>query len=463
MDANTQISGQQTQSRSQGAQPAGPAPRGLVSTLISQLQFLRDPFKTVQQRFERYGNIYRVVQGKSAFYVAREPEHVREVLVSNAAAFDKQHSAFQRLSLLLGDALLTSDGERWRRQRRLVQPAFARPRLIEYSAVMADEAAKLLERLPRGTRIDIAREINGLTLRIVTRTLFGQELVEAENGETARAMRDLNRWFAVPALFLRLTPGARKALDRAMITLDAKIAQLIEAKREQLTREPERCTDLLSALLSARDADGAALAPRELRDQLLTLYLAGHETTSQALTFTLYLLSQHPHAQETLHAELERVLQGRTPGYADLERLPYTEQVVKEALRLYPPAPVIPRRAALDATLGPYEIPRGSEVVLWSYLVHRDPRYYPQPERFLPERFTPEAEATRPKGSYLPFGAGQRACIGQAFAMIETQLVLATLAAQLRFEHAGRGALRLRAGVTISPRGGMPMRVYARS
>jgi cytochrome P450 len=262
---------------------------------------------------------------------------------------------------------------------------------------------------------------------------------------------------------LRLTPGARKALDRAMTTLDTKIAQLIEAKREQLAIEPERCNDLLSALLSARDADGAVLSPQELRDQLLTLYLAGHETTSQALTFTFYLLSKHPHAQETLYAELERVLQGRTPGYSDLDKLPYTEQVFKEALRLYPPASVIPRRAALDASLGPYKVPRGSEVVLWSYLVHRDPRFYPEPERFLPERFTPEAEASRPKGAYLPFGAGQRACIGQAFAMNEAVLILATLAAKLRFEYAGRAPIRVRAGVTLSPRGGMPMRVYARA
>jgi cytochrome P450 len=439
-------------------QPAGPAPRGPVQTIISQLQLLRDPFGTVQRRFERFGNIYRVQQGDSAFYVTREPDSVREVLVTNSQLFDKRHSAFKRLSLLLGDALLTSDGERWRRQRRLVQPAFSRARLVEYSAVMADEAAKLLERLPRAGAIDISREMNSLTLRIVTRTLFGQEL--QDDGESAQAMRDLNRWFAVPPIFLRVVPGAQRRLQRAIVLLDAKISQLIQAKREQLEREPERCTDLLSALLAARDADNAGLSERELRDQLLTLYLAGHETTSQALTFTFYLLSQHPHAQETLRAELERELQGRTPGYADLERLPYTEQVIKEALRLYPPAPVIPRHVADDTQLGAYAVPGGSEVVLWSYLIHRDPRYYPEPERFLPERFTPEAESARPKGAYLPFGAGQRACIGQAFAMIEAQLIVATLAAKLRFEYAGKaGPLRVRPGVTLSPKGGMPMRL----
>lgn len=441
-------------------QPNGPAPRGPVQTVISQLQLFIDPFKTVQRRFERFGNVYRVVQGAHAFYVAREAELVREVLVSNAAMFDKRHSAFQRLSLLLGDALLTSEGERWRRQRRMVQPAFARARLIEYSAVMADEAAKLLERLPRGKPLDISREMNALTLRIVTRTLFGLTL--EEHGETGKAMRDLNRWFAVPPMFLRLVPGAQARLQRAMATLDAKIVRLIEVKREQLAREPERCTDLLSALLAARDEDGATLTAQELRDQMLTLYLAGHETTSQALTFTFYLLSQHPHAQETMRAELDRVLQGRIPSYADLERLPYTEQVIKEALRLYPPAPVIPRHVAADTLLGEYPVARGSEVVLWTYLIHRDPRYYPEPDRFLPERFAPDRESTRPKGAYLPFGAGQRACIGQAFAMIEAQLIVATLGAKLRFEYAGRAPVRIRAGVTISPRGGMPMRLYAR-
>jgi cytochrome P450 len=444
-----------------GLQPNGPAPRGRMQTLFLQLQLLLDPFKTVQRRFERFGNVYRVAQGAHALYVAREAELAREVLISNASMFDKRHSAFQRLSLLLGDALLTSDGERWRRQRRMVQPAFARARLIEYSAVMADEAAKLLERLPRGKPLDISREMNALTLRIVTRTLFGLEL--EENGETGQAMRDLNRWFAVPPLFLRLVPGVQKRLERAMTMLDEKIVQLIEVKREQLAREPERCTDLLSALLAARDEDGGALSARELRDQMLTLYLAGHETTSQALTFTFYLLSQHPHAQETLRAELDRVLQGRTPGYADLEHLPYTEQVVKEALRLYPPAAVIPRHVACDTALGQYPVKRGSEVVLWTYLIHRDPRYYPEPERFLPERFAPDQEGSRPKGAYLPFGAGQRACIGQAFAMIEAQLIVATLASKLRFEYTGTGPLRVRAGVTISPRGGMPMRLHLRT
>jgi cytochrome P450 len=442
-------------------QPNGPPPRGPMQTLISQVQLFLDPFKTVQRRFDRFGNVYRVVQGAHTFYVTREAELVREVLVSNAAVFDKRHSAFKRLSLLLGDALLTSDGERWRRQRRMVQPAFARARLIEYSAVMADEAVKLLDRLPREKQLDISSEMNALTLRIVTRTLFGLAL--EENGDTGAAMRDLNRWFAVPPMFLRLVPGAQARLTRAMAMLDAKIAQLIEVKREQLAREPERCSDLLSALLAARDDDGAPLTERELRDQLLTLYLAGHETTSQALTFTFYLLSQHPHAQETMRAELDRVLQGRTPGYADLEHLPYTEQVIKEALRLYPPAPAIPRHIAADTSLGQYPVPQGSEVVLWTYLIHRDPRYYPEPDRFLPERFAPEHESSRPRGAYLPFGAGQRACIGQAFAMIEAQLIVATLAAKLRFEYAGRGPVRVRPGVTISPRGGMPMRLYTRS
>lgn len=439
-------------------EPPGPGRRGRVGRLLSQLQLLHDPFRTVERRFARYGPIYCVPQGDNMLYVVRDPEHVRQVLVTQAAAFDKQHSAFRRLSVVLGDALLTSEGERWRRQRRLVQPAFSRPRLIEYSAVMAEEASQLLERLPRGETVDIALEMNALTLRIVARTLFGQEL--SERGETAKAMRDFNRYMALPPPLVRALPFARARMQHAMEALDARIEGLIAVKREQLTREPERCTDLLSALLSAREEDGSALSPQELRDQLLTLYLAGHETTAQALTFTFYLLSQNPAAHATLQAELERVLQGRQPCYEDLERLPYTEQVVKEALRLYPPAPVIPRHVGADTTIGPYPVPRGSEVVVWSYQTHRDPRFYPQPEQFEPARFAPEAEAARPKLSYLPFGAGQRACIGQAFAMIEAQLIVATLGAKLRFVYARRRPLRLRAGVTLAPRGGMPMKLY---
>jgi cytochrome P450 len=441
-------------------QPAGPKFRGRLRTTYAQLQLLFDPLGTVARRFERFGDAYRVQQGDSHLYLLRDPDHIRDVLVTNAAAFDKQHSAFQRLSLVLGDALLTSDGERWRRQRRLVQPAFARSRLVQYSSVMVEEAARASRELPRGKRFDLSREMNALTLRIVTRTLFGQAF--EESGETRSAMADLNRWFATPPQLLRLVPGTQRRFDRALATLDAVIERLIDTKRRAQIDADAAGTDLLSALMQARDEQGEALTARELRDQLLTLYLAGHETTSQALTWTLYLLTQAPDALAKLQSELDQVLGGRLPTYDDLAALPYTEQVIKEGLRLYPPAFVLPRHACADTHIGPYRVAKGSEVVIWSFHAQRDPRFYPEPERFRPERFEAEAEAARPKYAYLPFGAGQRACIGQLFAMVEAQLILATLLPRLRFEYAAARPARIRTGVTLTPRGGMPMRVFAR-
>jgi cytochrome P450 len=243
--------------------------------------------------------------------------------------------------------------------------------------------------------------------------------------------------------------------------LDAIIDRLIENKRAEQAGNIE-ATDLLSALISARDEDGAQLTARELRDQLLTLYLAGHETTSHALTWTLYLLTQNPGAAQRLAEEHARVLGGRLPTFEDVTSLPYTEQVLKESLRIYPPAFILPRHAHEATTIGPWEVPKNSEVVIWIYMVHHDARWYPNPSEFRPERFTPEAEAARPKYAYLPFGAGQRACIGQMFAMLEAQLILATLWPRLRFEYAGRRSPKLQQGLTLSPRGGMPMRVRAR-
>lgn len=447
---------------SESLQPPGPPPRFGLRLWAVQLSFLLDPFKGVSQRFARYGDAYRVLQRGGFLYVFRHPDHIRDVLVTNASAFDKQHSAFRRLATVLGDALLTSDGERWRRQRRMVQPAFARPRLAEYAQAMVEESLRACERLtqPRGGSFDLGRELNSLTLAIVTRTLFGQSPDQSE--PTRAAMIELNRLFVMPDPVLAMLPILRRRLDASVDTLDRAIDRLIDKKLAATRASAPPGRDLLSALMQARDEDGDALSPRELRDQLLTLYLAGHETTSHALTWTLYLLSQHEQVREKLRAELERVLGGRAPSFEDLAALPYTEQVIKESLRLYPPAFLIPRHCCEDTHVGPYRVPAGSEVILWIYWAQRDPRWFDGAERFRPERFDPQAVSQIPKYAYVPFGAGQRACIGQAFAMIEAQLVLATLFPRLEFEYAGKRPPRPRTGVTLAPRGGMPMRVRAR-
>jgi cytochrome P450 len=446
--------------------PNGPVRKTRRAEAWAQLQIVMRPVQTVMSRFAEYGDVYRVQQGTSALYVVRHPDHIREILTTRAASFDKGHAAFQRLSLVLGDALLTSDGDRWRRQRRLVQPAFARPRLAEYSNAMVDETARAVERLSevaraaerrgRQGRCELSREMNSLTLAIVTRTLFGH--VSHESERNAQAMLELNRWFGTPPMLLRVMPRMAARFKRAVSTLDDAIEQVIAARR----LATDGRADLLSALMLARDADGEMLTARELRDQLLTLYVAGHETTSHALTWTLYLLDKHPDVLARLDAEHAAVLAGRLPTFDDLAALPYTELVIKEALRIYPPAFVVPRRASEDTSIGPYAVPKGSEVVIWLYCTHHDPRWYPDPQAFQPERFSAAREAERPKYAYLPFGAGQRACIGQMFATIEAQLILATLLPRLRFEYTARRAPGLRLGVTLAPRNGMPMRVRVR-
>lgn len=447
------------------AQPPGPPPADTFARKLRHYaRMVVDPIGTVKQRFERYGDIYRVQFADSALYVLRHPDHIREVLVNEASAFGKGHTAFVRLGTVLGDSLLTSDGENWRRQRRLVQPAFAPARLAEYAEVMAEEAAHSADALARAGGVrDLSAAMTGLTLRIVARTLFGQRADASPH--VARAMTSLNESFGSPELLPAAvpTPG-RLRMRRAVADLDETVYGMIARRSSELASTQERPRDLLQRLLDARDEeDGRGLSPKEVRDQLVTLYLAGHDTTSHALSWTFYLLSQNPEAQRKLDEELQRVLGGRLPRYEDLPALVYTEQVIKEAMRIYPPVMAIPRRVLREVTIGGYAMPAGSEAVIWVYRAHHDPRFYPEPSRFMPERFEAEQVAARPKHSYLPFGAGQRACIGQAFAMIEAQLIVATLAQRLSLRYAGKRPPGLRLGVTLAPKGGLPMHVAGRS
>jgi cytochrome P450 len=446
-------------------QPPGPPPADTFARRVRHYaRMFVDPIGTVAQRFERYGDLYRVQFATSALYVLRHPDHIREVLVGDASAFGKGHTAFVRLGAVLGDSLLTSDGENWRRQRRLVQPAFAPARLAEYAEVMADEAARSADGLARssGALRDLSAEMTSLTLQIVARTLFGQRA--DESSRITRAMTWLNQSFGSPELLPAVVPTpARTRMKRAIADLDEIVYEMIARRASEVAQMQERPRDLLQRLLDARDEeDGRGLSPKEVRDQLVTLYLAGHDTTSHALSWTFYLLSQNPHAQRKLDEELARVLNGRLPRYEDLPALVYTEQVIKEAMRIYPPAMAIPRSVLRDVTIGGYTVPAGSEVVIWTYRTHHDPRFYPEPERFLPERFDAEQSAARPKHAYLPFGAGQRACIGQAFAMVEAQLIVATFAQRLSLRYAGGKPPALRLGVTLAPKGGLPMHASAR-
>ena len=452
--------------------PPGPPPRkGVLDSLGYYWSFLRDPIGFVGDRFSRYGDIYYAPSADGGLYVLRHPDDLREVLITQAAKFSKGHSAFRQLSRFLGDGLLTSDGDTWKRHRRMIQPAFARPRLVEYAAVMRDEAERTAGRWRDGETLDLGHEMMDLTLRIVSRTLFGHD-VTRDIDEVARAMVTFQGSLARPNLLPRWMPSLhRRRLNGAVATIDRIMASMIAARRRENAAmaassgsAPGAPADLLQTLVTAVDeeGDGGGLTAQEVRDHLVTMFLAGHETTSHALAWTFYLLSQNPEAERALGAEIQQVLGDRVPAYDDLERLVYTEQVLKESMRLYPPAYSVARKATEDLEIGGYPVQRGSEVVVWIYMAHRDARWFPDPARFQPERFTPENEAKLPKGAYLPFGAGPRTCIGKSFAMLEAKLILATLARRFRLELAPGQRVDVRPRITLTPRYGMRMVVRAR-
>ncbi|HEU4533563.1 MAG TPA: cytochrome P450, partial [Polyangiaceae bacterium] len=389
------------------------------------------------------------------------PEHVREVLVTRADAFTKGHSALRGVSRALGDGLLTSDGEVWRRHRRLANPAFTKRAIEGYVDGMVAEALATRDALREGQARDLAADMTALTLRVVGRALFGTD-VAADVGTIARSVRTFQLVLGAPPalpgplrrLVERRTAGATRGLD-------AIVERLFAARRAAPADPP----DLAQMLLDATDPDdaGARLDEREVRDELVTFLLAGHETTSNTLAWALYLLSQSPAAEARLCAELDEALGGRPPRADDLARLPYTEQVVKEALRLYPPAFALARRAERDTRIGDYDVPAGSEVMAWVYFTHRDLEAFPEPEAFRPERFEPAAEARLPRGAYVPFGAGPRACIGRAFAMSEAVAALACLYQRFTFEYVGSRPPRPRGHITLAPGGGVPMKARRRA
>lgn len=439
------------------ALPPGPPARGtgLLGTVRYGLSFFLDPFGFVGGRFERYGDIYHAPSGGVGLYVVKDPDHVRDVLVTRSDDFEKTHTAFESLSEVLGQGLLTSDGDVWRRHRRLLGPAFGKKAIEGYVSGMVREAEGSVARLKDGERRDMAAEMTDLTLRIVGRTLLGID-VSREVGRVARAMSTFQTSLALPRSFPALVrrPLAVRS-QRARADLDALILRVIEERRASGKATP----DLLQMLLDATDPEnpGDRLSSKEIQDELVTFLLAGHETTSNTLAWALHLVSRHPEVERALTEELDRVLGGRLPGPEDIDKLGLADRIIKESMRLYPPAYVLARRAARETRIGQYTVPRGSEVVVWIYFTHRDPRYFPDPEAFKPERFEEAEEARRPRQAYVPFGAGPRACIGRAFAQIEATVLLACLYQRFVFRPADGKPVKARPRITLSPAGGLPM------
>ena len=396
-------------------------------------------------------------------FVASDPAVIRDVLVTHNQNFHKSRG-LERIKILLGEGLLTSEDAFHLRQRRLMQPAFHRDRIAAYASTMVSYADRVRRGWTSGTTIDVAREMSRLTLLIVGKTLFDTD-VESQAREVGEAMSGLmNSFWTLMLPFgetLQRLPiphirRGRKARER----LDDIIYGII---RERRADGGDR-GDLLSMLLMAQDDEdkGRGMTDRQVRDEAMTIFLAGHETTANALTWTWYLLSQSPVEERRLHDEIDNVLQGRPPTVADVERLPYTTRVVTESMRLYPPAWLVGRRAVNEYSIGGYYVPPRSIVVMSQWIVHRDARHYVEPERFNPDRWTPEFKAALPRFAYFPFGGGPRQCIGESFAWMELVLLVATLAQQWRFELVPGHPVVPQAAVTLRPKYGMKMTVNAR-
>jgi cytochrome P450 len=424
----------------------------------SLLKFRRDPLGFLLETARRYGDVVYYRFGRAEVCLLKNPEHIKDVLVTSQHKFVKGRG-IQWAKLFLGEGLLTSEGEFHTRQRRLSQPAFHRQRIGAYATIMADYADRARCRWRDGQALAFESEMHALTLAIAGRTLFGEDMADeaAEIGQALTDVLSLFPRFALPfaRAIQRLPLPSNRRFDRARARLDATVYRIIGLRR----RSGADQGDLLSMLMAAQDdeGDGGRMSDRQLRDEVMTLLLAGHETTANALCWTFYLLSQNPDAEERLHAEVDEVLGGRLPGLEDVPRLAYAEQVFAESMRLYPPAWGIGRKAVADHPVGEWTIAAGTLVSMSPWVTHHDERFFPEPFRFDPDRWLPEARALRPRFSYFPFGGGARQCIGEPFAWMEGVLLLSTLAQRFRYRLAPGAVVEPEALITLRPRGGLPM------
>jgi cytochrome P450 len=439
--------------------PAGPKGRYLIRNV---LEFDRDPLNFLLRCRREYGDVvYHGFFGMN-FFLFNHPDLIEYVLVTNNRNFIKDRGwRIRPLRRLFGSGLLTSEGEFWIRQRRLAQPAFHRERIAAYGEAMVESTEQLISNWRAGELRDVHQDMMRLTLEIVVRTLFGSN-ASVEARDVGAAIEVLAHHFSsqsvyiLPFSFLP-TPGQIR-LGRAIDKLDGVIHQIIRMRRESRAEH----NDLLSLLLQAQDEDGSGMSDRQLRDEVMTLFLAGHETTALVLSWTWYLLTNHPEVEKKLVAELHEALNGRSPAVADLPSLQYVEMVVKETMRLYPPAWIIGREAVSPFEINGYSFPAGAQVSVSPWLMQRDPRYFDQPEEFRPERWAGDQIKQLPKYAYFPFGGGPRLCIGNSFAMMEAILILATIIQRFHLELVPGQKVKPMASITLRPRDGVKVIVTPR-
>lgn len=411
-----------------------PGPKGLPLFGLA-FQVLRDPLETLRRLAREYGDIVCVPIVNQHRIFLNHPDYIEQVCIVQQAKFHKSKLTKDVTQRLLGQGLLISEGDFWRRQRRLAQPAFHRSRINEYGATMVERAEVRMKQWREGDVRDITQEMMAMTLDIAVRTLFGSTL-QAEAEQVGDSLGYLMRYslrkarspIKIPENWP--TPANRRARRETQF-LDSLVYGII--KERQAEGNTNHHHDLLAMLMSAMDEDGTQMTPQQLRDESMTLFLAGHETTALTLSWAWYMLSENPAAEARLHEELHGILAGRAPELADFERLAYLRAVVNETLRLYPAAYILARTSVAPSTIAGYDFPADTTMIMAQWVMHRDPRYFDDPEVFRPERWLNGLENRLPAGAYFPFGDGPRRCIGQGFALLESALVLATIAQKYSF------------------------------
>jgi cytochrome P450 len=426
------------------------------------VRFASDPLVWLRNVAERYGDVVSTRVLGRPWFILSHPEDIERVLVKEARIM-KREDGVAIIRRVLGQGLLTSEGDLWKRQRKLMAQAFSPKRINEYAAAMVRVTDESLDEWRTGQTANLHQEMSRVTMKVVADVLFGASMAPGDVEAVGSALEVVNEFFSgsVEALLRvpKWVPTLRNVrVNRAMATLDQVVYGILARRRGG-----EQKDDLLGTLLSARDDDGAGMSDAQLRDEVMTLFLAGHETTSLALAHTLYLLSKHPAIEQRLYAEIASVLHGRLPSADDVRALPFAEAVIKETMRLYPPAWATGRENLEPFELRGTMIPAGAQLISSQWIVHRDARWFPNPEGFDPERWSPERAKEVPRYAYFPFGGGPRICIGNHFAMMEATLLLTLIVQRFRVELLAGERLDLRPAVTLRQKGpGLRVRIVAR-
>lgn len=434
--------------------PRPPVPTGGQGRpLVERLKLLAEgPITQVRRNFEEAGDLYSLDIDGVRTFVTRHPDHIYEVLVRSGPSFEKN---LARLEDFLGKGLLTAEGEHWRRHRRLIQPAFQKEKIKTYAATMTRYADELVSRWRPGLVIDLGREMSEVTLRVVSKTLLDHEAVGSEDTvahaitvvqDTSARLDPFPAWVPTPSHLAR---------KKAIRDFDRIVFEIIDGRAAGVG------DDLVSQLKAMTDQEGG-IDRKQLRDEIITLFLAGHETTAQAMTWVFFLLAGYPDEEQKLHAELDRELEGRPPTFEDLPRLERTRWIFQEALRMFPPLYLLLRYATADVEVGGYVAEKGTQIMIWSYFTHRDARWFPEPNLFDPGRWAEGSGRVLHPHAYLPFGLGSRTCIGRHFATVESTLLLATIAQRYRLRRTDDDPVHLNPRLTLGASRPIRMRLEPR-